>query len=229
MYGAPSAGPEQTQRATINDVIVKSLILLGLVVAGGVLGWMLGGIAMLFGLIGFVLALVVIFKRKTSPGLIIAYAACQGVFLGGISAAFNAEYPGIVVTAIIGTISVFIGMLTLYAIVGVRLSKKFMGILAVGMISYTVFIIANLIFGMFTGSSMRDITIMGIPLGLIIGAIAVVMAAICLIADFQQIDHALKAGIPERESWQLAFGLMVTLIWLYVEILRLLSYVMNRD
>ena len=91
------------------------------------------------------------------------------------------------------------------------------------------FIIVNLIYGGMTGGSLRDVTIFGIPLGLIIGIVVVALAAMCLIQDFQQIDHALKAGIPERESWKLAFGLMVTLIWLYVEILRLLSYVMNRD
>ncbi|MFI8597829.1 hypothetical protein GMA10_06840 [Kocuria koreensis] len=229
MYNAPSATPADTQRATMDDVVVKTLSMLGLIAVGGAVGWFLGGIAALFGIIGFVLALVVIFKRKTSPALVMSYAVCEGLFLGGISRVFETQFGGIVLMAVVSTLVVFLGMLALYAKAGVRITGKAAKVLAIGMVAYLVFIVGNLIFGAFTGSSMRDVTVFGIPLGIIIGLLAVVMACACLIQDFQNIDNALRAGVPQKESWRLAFGLIVTLVWLYVEILRLLSYFMPRN
>ncbi|MCP3426798.1 Bax inhibitor-1/YccA family protein [Rothia sp. AR01] len=229
LYNAPSATAAETQRATMNDVVVKCLILLGLVVVGGAVGWVVPAVGMIGALAGFALALVVIFKKKTSPGLIMAYAVCQGLFLGAISGLFEAMFDGIVLTAIISTLIVFVGMLALYAKAGVRIRGKVAAMVGIGLIAYMAFVIGNLIFGAFTGSSMRDVQVMGIPLGIIIGLVVVVLAALCLVMDFQEIDGALRAGVPEKESWRLAFGLMVTLIWLYVEILRLLSYFMSDD
>jgi uncharacterized YccA/Bax inhibitor family protein len=229
LYNAPSATAADTQRATMNDVVVKCLILLGLVVAGGAVGWVIPAVGMIGALAGFVLAMVVIFKKKTSPGLIMAYAVCQGLALGAISRMFETMFSGIVLMAIVSTLIVFVGMLALYAKAGMRIGGKVAAILGIGMIAYLAFIIGNLIFGAFTGGSMRDVEVFGIPLGIIIGLVAVVMAALCLVMDFQEIDGALRAGVPEKESWRLAFGLMVTLIWLYVEILRLLSYFMSDD
>ncbi|WP_129360735.1 MULTISPECIES: Bax inhibitor-1/YccA family protein [Micrococcaceae] len=229
MYNAPAATSADMQRATMDDVVVKTLSMLGLIAVGGAVGWFLGGISALFGIIGFVLAMVVIFKRKTSPALVMAYAACEGLFLGGISRIFESQFGGIVLMAVVSTLVVFLGMLALYAKAGVRISGKTAKVLAIGMVAYLVFIVGNLIFGAFTGSSMRDFTIFGIPVGIIIGLLAVIMACACLIQDFQQIDGALRAGVPQKESWRLAFGLIVTLVWLYVEILRLLSYFMPRN
>ncbi|WP_129662277.1 Bax inhibitor-1/YccA family protein [Rothia uropygialis] len=229
MYNAPAATSADMQRATMDDVVVKTLSMLGLIAVGGAVGWFLGGISALFGIIGFVLAMVVIFKRKTSPALVMAYAVCEGLFLGGISRIFESQFGGIVLMAVVSTLVVFLGMLALYAKAGVRISGKTAKVLAIGMVAYLVFIVGNLIFGAFTGSSMRDFTIFGIPVGIIIGLLAVIMACACLIQDFQQIDGALRAGVPQKESWRLAFGLIVTLVWLYVEILRLLSYFMPRN
>jgi len=228
MYNAPSAGPQETQRATMDDVVVKTLSMLGLIAVGGAVGWFLGMIGIVFGIIGFVLAMVVIFKKKVSPGLIIAYSVCEGAFLGALSKSFESQFGGIVLMAVVSTLVVFLGMLALFA-KGVRISGKVAKVVGIGMIAYLVFMVGNIVYGAFTGSSMRDITVFGIPLGVIIGLLAVVMACVCLISDFQHIDGALKAGIPQQESWRLAFGLILTVVWLYVEILRLASYFMPRN
>ncbi|MCT1366471.1 Bax inhibitor-1/YccA family protein [uncultured Kocuria sp.] len=228
MYNAPSAGPQETQRATMDDVVVKTLSMLGLIAVGGAVGWFLGMIGIVFGIIGFVLAMVVIFKKKVSPGLIIAYSVCEGAFLGALSKSFESQFGGIVLMAVVSTLVVFLGMLALFA-KGVRISGKVAKVVGIGMIAYLVFMVGNIVYGAFTGSSMRDFTVFGIPLGVIIGLLAVVMACVCLISDFQHIDGALKAGIPQQESWRLAFGLILTVVWLYVEILRLASYFMPRN
>lgn len=226
MYQGPSANAMDTGRATVNDVVVKTLTLLGIIVVGGAVGWVVPALGMVGILVALVLALVVIFSRKTRPGLIIAYAAFEGLGLGGFSWAVAGAAGGSVIAAVAGTIVVFLGMLMLYSKANVRLSGRIMGILTVCMLGYLAFCLVNFGFGMFTGTSMRDFTIPGtsIPWGVPIGLIAVAMAALCLIADFQEIDGALRAGVPERESWKLSFGLVLTLVWLYVELLRLISY-----
>ncbi|KTR40920.1 hypothetical protein A5N15_00550 [Rothia kristinae] len=229
MYQAPSATPADTRRATLNDVVAKTLSLLGLVIVGAVVGWFVPGLGFLGGIVGLVVGLVVVFKRNVSPVLTMVYAVAEGLLLGAISGVFEAQYGGIVVNAVLATVVVFIGMLMLYAKAGVRLSQRMVAILGIGMIAYLVFLVGNFVFGMITGSSMRDVEIFGIPLGIPLGLIVVAMAAISLIADFQNIDEALRAGVPEKESWRLAFGLIVTLVWLYIEILRLFSYFMRSD
>ena len=229
MYQAPSATPADTRRATLNDVVAKTLSLLGLVIVGAAVGWFVPGLGFLGGIVGLVVGLVVVFKRNVSPVLTMVYAVAEGLLLGAISGVFEAQYGGIVVNAVLATVVVFIGMLMLYAKAGVRLSQRMVAILGIGMIAYLVFLVGNFVFGMITGSSMRDVEIFGIPLGIPLGLIVVAMAAISLIADFQNIDEALRAGVPEKESWRLAFGLIVTLVWLYIEILRLFSYFMRSD
>ncbi|WP_030015887.1 Bax inhibitor-1/YccA family membrane protein [Curtobacterium sp. S6] len=228
MYNAPAAGPQDTQRATMDDVVVKTLSMLGLIAVGGAVGWFLGIIGIVFGVIGFVLAMIVIFKKKVSPGLIIAYSVCEGAFLGALSKTFESQFGGIVLMAVVSTLVVFLGMLALFA-KGVRVSGRVAKIVGIGMIAYLIFMVGNIFYGAFTGHSMREVTVFGIPLGVIIGLLAVIMACVCLISDFQHIDGALKAGVPQKESWRLAFGLILTVVWLYVEILRLLSYFMPRN
>lgn len=230
-YQAPAAGAEQTQRATREDVVMKTLIMLGVVVALGAVGWTVPVLAFPGMVIGLVLGLVNVFKKKVSPALVLLYAAAEGLFLGGVSSLFEARFPGIVVMAVVATLVVFFGMLGLYARAGLRIGRKLGAILGIAMLAYLVFILGDVVLGIFTGTSMRDVTIPGtsIPFGVVIGLLAVVMASLCLVSDFQNTEAALEAGVPEKESWRLAFGLVVTLVWLYVEILRLISYFMPRD
>lgn len=152
------------------------------------------------------------------------------MFLGGISGIFNAQYQGIVVQAVLATLCVFGLMFALFRFRVIRMSGKMMKFLMLAVGGYAIFALVNFGFAMFTGGAMNarnvEITIMGMtmPLGVVIGIVAVVLASLTLVADFQMIEEGVKHRIPEKYSWTCAFSLMVTLIWLYIEILRLISY-----
>lgn len=231
-YRGPDAAPADTGRMTFDDVIVKSAMVLGTVVLAAAVNWLLLGANPLltFGgaIVGIVLAFVNIFKREPSPPLILAYAAAQGLFLGGISASFNAAFSGIVMQAVLATFAVFAVSLGLFASGKVRVSGKFTRFLLMGMLGYLAFSLVNLVL-MMTGVSTdpwglrTGVELFGIPLGLLVGVVAVFLAAMSLIADFDSIKRGVAAGVPARYAWSAAFGLAVTLIWLYLELLRLLA------
>ncbi|MDN5805804.1 MAG: Bax inhibitor-1/YccA family protein [Brevibacterium sp.] len=234
-----NAGPQVADRAmTYDDVMMKTGVLFTILLAGALFGWfvpaMLGISAMAIALpsmlIALVLGLVNAFKKEPSKPLIIGYAAFEGVFLGAISFTFEAVFPGIVFQAVLATLCVFGVMLALFKFKGVRYGSKMKKFMFIAIGGYAIFSIINFGVAMFTGTGgarSSDITIMGIPLGVIIGIVGTVLAAMTLIMDFQMIEQGVKQRIPEKYSWMCAFSLMVTLVWLYIEILRLLSYFRN--
>ena len=218
-------------RLTINDVIVKGLAVFGVTVIFAVVGWnmieampwllwvgMLGGLG---------LGLVNAFKKVPSPPLILLYAVFQGVFLGGISNFYNTlalsnEYQGIVLQAVIATMTTFGVMLTLYLTGVIKVTKKFQSVMMVALVSYLLLGLASFVAALFgVGGGWGFYGIDGI--GLVICVLGVLIAAFFLLLDFEAISQGIKLGAPERESWRMAFGLLVTLIWLYLEFLRLLS------
>lgn len=224
MYRAPSAGPADTNRLTINDVIVKTGLNLGLVIVGATLGWFIP-ILMFVGVVGgLILGLVNSFKKKVSPALVMGYSLLEGMALGGISVFFESVYPGIVGQAVLGTLIVFATMLALFRSGKVRASSKVTKVFLGAMIAYFVFCMINLGSAIFFQTNMRDFELFGIPLGLIVGLLAILMGAYSLVLDFTNVNEAVQYGAPERESWRLAFGLVVTLVWLYIEILRVIYY-----
>ncbi|KGM09656.1 Bax inhibitor-1/YccA family protein [Cellulomonas bogoriensis] len=231
LYSAPSATPRDTGRLTYDDVIMKTAGLFGVLVVVAALTWTLAPGLFVVGLIaGFVLGLINYFKLrkgKPSPALITAYAVSQGVFLGGLSAIFEALYPGIVVQAVLATFITFAVCLTLFKSGKVRVTPKFRRIMLVGMISYLAFALVNVGLMLFTdigGFGLRsEVTVLGIPLGVLVGAVAVLLASMALITDFDMIKKGVDTGAPARIAWSAAFGLMVTLVWLYVEFLRILA------
>lgn len=225
MYNYGTATPADTNRLTINDVIVKTALNLGIVVVAAVVAWFMP-ILMFPGLIGgLVLGLVNSFKKKVSPVLVMLYSLFEGLLLGGISAVFEAQYPGIVVQAVMATAIVFATVLGLYSSGKLRATPKMTRFFIVASISYAVFCLINLVTSLFFDFNARGVEVMGIPLGLIIGLFAVLLATYSLLLDFTNVSESVKAGLPERESWRLAFGLIVSLVWLYIEILRVLYYV----
>jgi uncharacterized YccA/Bax inhibitor family protein len=217
-------------RLTINDVIVKTAAVFAITVIFAIAGWnltesqpwilwvgMIGGLA---------LGLVNSFKRVPSPPLILLYGVFQGLMLGAISNWYNAfaegqNYEGIVVQAVIATMTTFGVMLALYVTGIVKVTKKFQSIMIVALVSYLVLGIGSLIWAMFGGGGGWGIY--GTGFGLIVAVIGVLLAAFFLMLDFEAISQGIKMGAPERESWRMAFGLLVTLIWLYLEFLRLLA------
>lgn len=210
---------------TVDSVVLRTAILLAIIATTGGVAWALNlgqGPAIVAALAGFAIAMVVIFKRITSPPLIMTYAAVEGIFLGAISHTFNNAYPGIVVQAVLGTGTAFAGMLLAYRSGRIRVTPRFTKMVVGAAIGLIGLMIVNLVAGLFTsgGLGLRD----GGPLAIVFSLVAIGVACLMLALDFDHIEKAIAAGTPERESWLGAFGLTVTLVWLYIEILRLTSY-----
>lgn len=222
MYQAPAATSADTRRMTYDDVIMKTGGLLALLIAVGAATWVLAPQLYFVGaIVGLIFGLINAFKKEPSPLLIVIYTAAQGVFLGGISKYFETAYNGIVPQAVLATVSVFVAALFLFKSGKVRVTPKFTKILLVGMVGYLLFSITNMILtmtGVMSGWGMRE----G-GLGLIIGLVAVALASMSLIMDFDSIEKGVRNGIPAKYAWSAAFGIMVTLIWLYLELLRLIA------
>ena len=247
MYAAPAAGAIETDRMSVEDTVWKTLGLFAILVVGAVAGWIwtMAPVAatgqptimpwIIGGLVGFVLSMVVIFtsRKKIRPGLIFAYAAAEGLFVGGISAYFEMLWPGIVVQATLATLSVVGVTLALFASGKVRASAKATKIFLIAMVGYLVFSLINVVmmmFGAFSGPDsagpfgIYSVQLFGwLPLGLVIGVVVVIMAAYSLVLDFDQIQQGVRNGAPRQYGWLGAFGIMVTVVWLYVEILRILA------
>jgi uncharacterized YccA/Bax inhibitor family protein len=215
---------------TVDDVVTKTGITLAVLIATGVATYLSGlwGLALPAALIGFVLAMVVIFKKLVSPPLILAYAAVEGVFLDGISGVIGQYVQrvtgsnSIVLEAITGTVLVFVGMLVVYKTGAVRVTPRFTKWITGALIGVVGLMIVNLIANFFIpgGLHLRD----GGPLAILFSLVVIGIAAFSLLLDFDAADQAIRAGAPERTAWYIAFGLTVTLVWLYLEILQLLSY-----
>lgn len=222
MYGAPSATTRDTGRLTYDDVIMKTGGLFAIILVTGALTWTLAPQLFWIGMIvGLVLGLVNAFKKNPSPGLIMAYAAAQGVFLGGISFLFESQWQGIVMQAVLATAATFLACLVLYRSGKVRVTAKFTRWLLIAMGGYLLFSLVNfglLMFGVMDGWGMRS----G-PLGILISVVAVGLASAMLIVDFDSIKRGVEQGVPAKFAWTAAFGLVVTLVWMYLEFLRLIA------
>nr|WP_245569526.1 Bax inhibitor-1/YccA family protein [Agrococcus lahaulensis] len=242
-FNAPAAGPLETERLTYDGVITKTAMTLGVTALGFAITLamgFIGGSSPLFylltyggALVGFVLALVNIFKKEPSPALVLAYAAAQGLFLGGFSAVLEFMYSGIIFQALLATASVFAVTLVGYCFRVFRTSPKLNKIFFIVIIGYGLFSLANFIgmlvapTGMFGWRS--SVEIMGIPLGVILGALAVLLGAYSLVMDFEGIELGVKRGVHKKYGWSAAFGITMTVIWLYVEILRIIAILRSGD
>jgi len=227
LYTQPSAGPDQTDRMTYEDTITKTAIAFAVVVIGAAIGWFVPGLAIVGAIAGFVLALVNIFKKKPSPGLVLAYSAAQGLFVGGISSIFEAQYAGITTQALLGTGSVFVVTLLLFRSGKVRESAKATKVFMIAMVGYLLFSVLNLVLSLTgvvsTPWGLRGYEIAGIPIGFFLGILVVIMAAYSLVLDFTQVQTGVRRGAPRIYGWSAAFGIVMTVVWLYVEILRMIA------
>jgi uncharacterized YccA/Bax inhibitor family protein len=213
---------------TVDDVVQKTALNAVLAVAAGIASAVLGlgGIGILAGIVvGLVLALVIIFKQSTNKFLVLGYSLAEGVGLGSLTGVLEASsnrYAGIGFQAILGVLGVFIGMLVVYKTGAIRVTPRLTKMVIGAAIGVLVLMIANLLVGFFVdgGLGLRS----GGPLAIIFSLVCIGIGAFMLLLDFDQADQAVKAGVPARFAWYLAFGFMTTLVWLYIEILRLLSY-----
>ena len=212
------------ERLTMNDVMVKTGINLGLVAVGAAVAWYMPVLLFLGMLGGLVLGLVNSFKKKVSPILVMTYAFMEGLLLGGLSAVVDMRYPGVAIQAVLATLVVAGTTLALFANGKLRATPKLNKIFMIGAIGYMAYGFISILGAGIFGSSLNSFSIGGIPLGLVVGLFAVALATYSLLLDFTTTSEAVEAGLPERESWRLAFGLTASLVWLYVEILRVLMY-----
>jgi len=230
MYQAPPAGPIQTGRVTFDDVIMKTLGMFVLLVAAAAGSWFLtrGNPGLLMplwigGMLGgLVIALVVIFRKAISPPLILLYSVFEGVFLGAFSQVMEQRWPGIVMTAVVATMCTFAGMFLGYRFGIIKVtsrSRRIFGMVIIGYLLYSLVNVVALMFGWTSGWGFGGTGLLGIGISLL----GVGLAAYSLAIDFDDIQNAVRAGMPEKYSWVLAFGVIVTLVWLYIEILRLLA------
>lgn len=231
-YGveAPGAG-----RMTIDTVVQKSGItfLAVLVAAAATWAWIgdmsgasqdalvkVGTAAMVGAGGAFALSLVNSFKKIVSPGLVLAFAVLEGVALGAISKMFEAQYPGIVTNAVFGTFAAFAGTLAAYKFFHIKVSDKFRIMTVAGMFGMVGLGLMSLVlsfFGVNTG-------LFGFGmLGLVMSVVGLVLGVFMLVLDFDFIEQGIAAGLPERESWRAAFGLTVSLVWIYTNLLRILA------
>ena len=220
---------------TLKGAINKTIILFAILLITGIISWkmtMSGQIAsgaILIGsiIVGFVLALVTSFVKKASPITAPIYAASEGFVLGSISSMFEAQYSGIVFQAISLTVLVFGLMLFLYKTGILKASGKFMKGVVIATGAIGIFYLVSFIVGLFT-PALNEYLFANPLIGIIISVVIVAVAALNLILDFSTIESNANSGAPKYMEWYAGFGLMVTLVWLYIEILRLLSY-LRRD
>jgi len=233
-YNQPSAGPVQMRRVTLDDVVMKTLFLFGIVVLVAAATWyyvagqpstspapmalMLAG---MFGGLG--VGLVIAFKKTISVPLIVLYAVLEGVLVGAISMVFDRAYPGIVTTAVIATTSTFAGMFLAWKFGIIKVTDKSRRIFGMAIMGYLLFSLVNVAAAfMGVGDSWGFGGKSGM-LGIGISVLGVGLASYSLAINFDSVDRAVAAQLPEKYSWLMAHGLIVTLVWLYLEILRLLA------
>jgi len=234
-FGGGPGGPAPVAGATdrpltVDDVVQKTALNAVVTIAVGVLTaisglYLLGIVGFI---VGFVIALVIIFKQSTNPALVLTYSVSQGMALGALTGALEAssnQYAGIGFQAILGVVGVFIGMLVVYKTGAIRVTPKFTRWVVGALFGAVALMIVNLIVGLFTHSAgpLRD----GGPMAIVFSLVMIGIAAFSFLIDFDQADQAIRAGAPEKAAWGIALGLTVTLVWLYLEILRLLSYFRN--
>lgn len=230
-YAGPSATPLETGRMTIDDVVTKTGLLLAVLVVTAGLAWKMNlssGFLMIGALAGFALAMANTFSKTVRPPLVIAYAVCEGLVVGVISHIYNTLYSGIVSQAVIGTVAAFGGILFLYSSGKLRATPRFTKMLMGAAIGYLILGVVSLVASFAgVGHGMGFYGVHGI--GLLLAAGGVAIASFFFVLDFDQIQKGVQAGVPTSESWRASFGLLVTLVWLYLEIIRLISILRDRS
>ena len=240
-YGQPyptapgyPAAPPAVQPMTIDDVVVKTVMLLGITGVSAVAAWTLIPDSLLgvswigAAVVGLVLGLIISFSRMANPALVIAYAVVEGAFIGLISKTYQEilGYEGIVLQAVIATFGVFFLMAFLYRARVIRATPKFQrGLIAVMAGLFAVMLI-NFVLSLFdVTTGLRSNGALGIGFSIV----CIIVASLSFILSFNEVEEGVRLGLPQRYSWTAAFGILVSLIWLYIEILRLLSFLQGDD
>ncbi len=237
--------PADQRRMTIDSVVQRTGITIGVTVLFAALTWLLTGdaralgpegdqtrgllymLSMVGAFVGFGLALANSFKRVVSPGLVLAYAAFEGVFVGAFSKVMEASFGGgLVVGAVLGTVGAVAGTLAAYKFFDIQVSSRFRSWVVAAMFGFVAVSLLDFVLAMFGNSF--GFNGFG-TMGLISSFIGLGLGVLMLILDFDFVERGIQAGLPERESWRAAFGLTVTIIWIYIELLRILAILRGSD
>jgi uncharacterized YccA/Bax inhibitor family protein len=233
-----------TGRMTIDSVVQKTGFTLGVVALVAAATWVMTGqlvdsagyadptvasrlyaLSLVGALGGFALSLVNSFKRSVSPGLVIAYAALEGLFVGAFSKTVDAWVgSGVVVGAVLGTIAAVAGTLAAYKFLNIQVGDKFRKWVVGMMFGFVAVSLLDFVLSLFHSSF--GFNGFG-AMGLVSSVVGLGIGVLMLILDFDYVERGIAAGLPERESWRAAFGLTVTIIWIYIELLRILA-ILNR-
>jgi uncharacterized YccA/Bax inhibitor family protein len=217
-------------RMTIDSTLQKTALTLGLLVASAAATWVmlpdnLLGMAWIGGaILGLMLGLVISFSKTASPALVMIYAVAEGAFIGAASKFFEDAYPGVVVGAVLGTVAATAGTLAAYRFFNIQVTDRFRKYVTAAIFGFVAVTLLDFVLQFF-GSSF-GFNGLG-TIGLISSLVGLGLGVLMLILDFDYIERAVAAGAPESESWRAAFGLTVTIVWIYIELLRILAIFRN--
>ena len=240
MMNAPAADAVDRGTMTFDDVVVKSIMCFGLLLVGATAGWMTGIVAMGVALVLFFaswsvtlgLAIFIQFSKKIRPGAIVTYSLIEGFSLGVISYTFEAYFPGIVISAVLATLVVIGTTLAAFTMGFVRNSSTLTRVAGIGSVAFFFYYLVTFMLsvtGMVDMRAVNTTPVFGIPLGVIIGVLAVFIGVLCLVRDFDAVKVGVASNVPEKYSWLCTFAIMTDVIWIYLEILKILSYLMRRN
>lgn len=240
MMNAPAADAVDRGTMTFDDVVVKSIMCFGLLLVGATAGWMTGIVAMGVALVLFFascavtlgLAIFIRLSKKIRPGAIVTYSLIEGFSLGVISYTFEAYFPGIVISAVLATLVVIGTTLAAFMLGFVRNSSTLTRVAGIGSLAFFFYYFVTFalsVTGLVDMTAVNNAKIFGIPLGIIIGVLAVFIGVLCLVRDFDAVKVGVANNVPEKYSWLCTFAIMTDVIWIYLEILKILSYFMRRD
>jgi uncharacterized YccA/Bax inhibitor family protein len=221
---------------TIDSVVQKTAISLGVVILTAAATWILSpGItdattaadisgliaaATIGSLLAFVLSMVNSFKRIISPALVLLFCAAEGVALGAISKVFEIQFPGIVMSAVLGTFGAFAGTLAVYKFFNIKVTDKFRRMVIAAMLGVVAISLIEVVLSLFGA----DIGLFGDgSLGLIFAIVGLALGVFMLVLDFDFVEQGVANGIPDREGWRAAFAMTVSLVWIYTNLLRILA------
>ncbi|GAA0355975.1 Bax inhibitor-1/YccA family protein [Actinoallomurus spadix] len=231
MYNTSSYAPPRSM--TIDDVVVRSLLTLGTLAVAGAAAWILvpdrlaNAVALAGVVVGLICWAILTFGRRVNPALVLGYAAAYGVTVGVVSHAYNSFYNGVVLQAVVGTALAFGATLTVYALRIVRVTPKFVRFVVAAGFALLGLMLLNLLVSLFHvgGIGLRE----NGPLGIAFSVVAILVGCFYLLLDFRSIEDGVRSGAPRKAAWLAAFGLTVSLLWIYLELLRFLSYFYDRD
>ncbi len=236
MYNAPSyAPPAPTRPMTLDDVVVRGFLCLATLVATAALAWALVPVELAMPVL--IIAIVaelgiwafITFGQKANAPLVLSFAAVYGVAVGIISHAYNDVYNGVVLQAVVGTALAFAAMLAVHALRIFRVTPKVAKFVVAAGFALVGLMLVNLlvqVFGSDSGIGIRDPSN---PLAYVFSVVAILVGCFFLLLDFAAVEEGVRGGAPEKFAWYLAFGLTLSLVWIYLEMLRLMSYFAGRD